>query len=66
MAKMRVVFHQMPDNGTLTNIDQRLWYRFRIFTQTRAVSAAKYNDFHQELPSGLNVGLKMHTLRFSG
>jgi hypothetical protein len=51
MAVMRVVAHQVPEDGAWTDADERLRNRVRMLAQARAQPSAKQHHLHFSLPA---------------
>jgi len=45
-AELRIVFHDMPENGIRPDVDHRFGAKFRFFPKPRPRAAAEDNDFH--------------------
>src|SRR5258706_2964145 len=48
---MRVMLHDVPEDGTAANFHHRLWLHFGLFGQARADSTRENHNFHTTLPS---------------
>ena len=46
MPEVGIIFHDVPDHGTVPDGYQGLWNLFRIFLKFDTISSTKQNDFH--------------------